>query len=65
MIGDYLDLDWRTVAYWSDWTERQREGQIVRVWRDYAREKQALHAEREQRLAAMTTTPRVLKFAVR
>jgi hypothetical protein len=65
VIGEYIDLDWRTIEHWDAWTQRQGEGAVVRVYRDYAREKQATHAEREQRLAAMTTTGRVLAYRVR
>lgn len=49
MIGEYLTLDPRRLAQWDEWTQRQRDGQVVRVFRDTDRERAAVHAAREHR----------------
>jgi hypothetical protein len=49
----YLDLDPRRLAYWERWTLEQCEGQVVRVYRDHARERRDVQRERETRLEQM------------
>jgi hypothetical protein len=55
----YLDLDDRRLAYWSEFTDRQREGQIVRhAERDTARELAALIRRREEIAERMGARPK-------
>lgn len=53
MIGEYLTLDRRRLEKWEEFTRRQNESAVVRVWRDYAREVAAVHAARAPRVAAL------------